>query len=88
MPHLPNDTSILEGILADMLRSALTWDDLNGQKAEKSTQVEVLTEKTRRIHCLSPSERTQQILGESEGENGYLNSNQGSSMDVRGPKRS
>lgn len=50
-------SSRLEAILANMVKSALAWDELHGQQSEEVPKVEVLTKIPRRIHCPSPDKR-------------------------------
>ena len=84
--RFPYSPSHLEEILADMVKSAVAWDEHHGRDSEDSPQGEGLTQIPRRIHCPQSDRRPGQELSESEDEDGDRNPNRESTMDVRGPK--
>lgn len=74
--------SCLEEILAEMVKSAISWDENHGQDTENSPQDEELTRIPRHIHCSPLDKNTKQKLSESEDEDGHRNQDGESSVDV------
>lgn len=72
--RLPYSPSILEEILADMVRSALAWEEHHGPQTEEWVPGEGLTGIPRRVHCSAPDRRLRQEMPNGEDEDGHLNS--------------
>jgi hypothetical protein len=79
----PYPPSSLEGILAEMVISALAWEEKQKPRVKQPHGKEGLTDKARRIHCLPPD----QIIGKettgSEEEDGGSRPENASPVDLR-----
>ena len=66
----------LVGILAEMIKSALNWDEDHGRDTEDPLQEEGLTQNTRHLDCPSLDKQAEQESSESEDEDGHRNQEQ------------
>ena len=76
--RLPYSPSFLQEILADMVLSALLWDEHHERESEAGSPADGLTGILRRIHCPPPHRRSQQELHDEEDEDGHFTAEQAS----------
>ena len=69
VPRYPGPT--LADILADMIRSALIWEENHGLPLDPNGLNEGLTGISLRIHWPKPEEKPASIFEEGEGEDDY-----------------
>ena len=76
--RLPYSPSFLQEILADMVLSALLWDEHHERESEAGSPADGLTGMSRRIHCPSLDRRSKQEPSEREDEYGERNAKKAS----------